>query len=117
MKKSQCGRSFIELMMVLAIISTAMIMLSTPWIAEYTWNATVPQLFGLKPISALQAFYLMLIIAALGLGASGIKLAVVTGVNFIFVQGIGNLYLKWRNYIFKKRMAKRQEPSWRGRTN
>lgn len=117
MKKRQQGRTFIEYMIILSIIVVAIIMMTTPWIAEYAWNKSVPQMFGLKPITALQALHLILIIAALTLGAAGVRLAVVLGVNFVFVQGCGNAYLKWRDYRFKKRMAKRQAPSWHERTN
>ncbi len=117
MRKSQKGFTFTELLLIIAILVIVALVAATPWIAEYLWNWVMPQVFGLKKITALQAFQLMLTTAPFLVGAGAISGILVLLTATVLVNGGGALHLKWRDYKLKKRMEERKRSPRYERTN
>lgn len=89
MHRNQKGLAIVDLLLALAIIAVIAVICSTPWIAEHFWNSVMPELFGLKQITALQAFQLMTVIAPFLVGSLGLVMLLVILIALTFGGAFG----------------------------
>lgn len=117
MRKNMKGFTLIELLLVLAILAIVVLIAATPWIAAYAWNWVMPDLFGLKKITAWEAFKLVLVISSFLAGALGICEVGYALVSLVPLSG-GELSQRIRARKTQRKVHLQQEfNSWHNRTN
>lgn len=121
MRSNIKGFTLMELMIGIAIGCIIALVLASPWVAAYLWNWVMPDLFGLKKLTTLEALKLFLVIAPFLLGAGAISAGVVSVVSMAPLLW-GRLSLRVREIKFKRRMKREAEKqkeftSWHNRTN
>ncbi len=84
-RRRQAGFTFVELLIVVAIIVIVGVSLATPFITQYLWNWLMPALFGLKVITAWQALGLMTL-ALIFTNPNILLIWVVQGFDFLITK-------------------------------
>ncbi len=117
MHKNQKGFTFVELLLAIAIIAVVAAICSMPWIAGHLWNSVMPELFGLKKITALQSFQLMAVISPFAVGALVLGSITFWGVVVVLTFCGRVLYSRWEDRKMKKQWKQQQRGSWHDRMN